>query len=363
MPGRGTTRRARGRSSTSLAGGDHVGAPSSVRDERKGEAETAGGVEADEAVFEAPAVLRMLWADPQYMPEHLALWSLKRFGPRASTAVEKLRSSHPDSDQGELDRIVVEHQTRLSMTEGAFVGGPFVLLIPVAFCAALLAQAQMALELAAIAGHNPSDQMRAADLLVLQGAYASTAEASAALTKVARDPKHREGQRLPRGSRVSMIKRMAYMLGVVGSSGEKRSRLRTLLEIALVGVVILVGLVLPLIWVPFMGFAFRRSGLQMGERATIFYAEGEAREAGVMVRKAETVRIGMSAGLIRMAILILLPILAGVIALLTGADMGDGRWLSALILFIAVSALATVAWFAYGWWRRRRRLAVTPAAV
>ena len=30
--------------------------------------------------FEAPAVLRMLWADPQYMPEHLALWSLKRFG-------------------------------------------------------------------------------------------------------------------------------------------------------------------------------------------------------------------------------------------------------------------------------------------
>jgi len=32
------------------------------------------------AVYEAPAVLRLLWADPQYMPEHLALWSLKRFG-------------------------------------------------------------------------------------------------------------------------------------------------------------------------------------------------------------------------------------------------------------------------------------------
>src|SRR5215471_21147749 len=81
----------------------------------------------DEAsVYEAPNVLRMLWADPQYMPEHLALWSLKRFGPRASSAVQKLRSSHPDADQGELDRMVIERQTRISMTEGAFVGGPFI---------------------------------------------------------------------------------------------------------------------------------------------------------------------------------------------------------------------------------------------
>jgi hypothetical protein len=343
-----------------LAFEPHAGGHSSVGEERM---ELDGKSDSEEAVFEAPAVLRMLWVDPQYMPEHLALWSLKRFGPRASSAVQKLRSSHPDTDQGELDRIVIEHQTRLSMTEGAFVGGPFVPLIPVAFCAALLAQAQMALELAAIAGHSPSDQMRAADLLVLQGAYASTAEASAALAKIARDPKQREGKRLPRGSRVSMVKRMAYMLGVIGSSDEKRSRVRTLLEAALIGVVILVGLVLPLIWVPFMGFAFRKSGLQMGERATIFYAQGGGREAGVAVRKPETVRIGMSVGLIRMTILILLPILAGVIALLTGADMGDGRWLTALILLIAVSALATLAWFAYRWWRRRRRLAARPAAA
>lgn len=154
--------------------------------------------EQDDAVFEAPAVLRMLWADPPYMPEHLALWSLKRFGPRASAAVEKLSSSHPGADQGELDRIVIERQTRISMTEGAFVGGPFIVLIPVAFCAALLAQAQTALELAALAGYAPSDQMRAADLLVLQGAYASASEASVALEKVARDPKGRAGRSFPR---------------------------------------------------------------------------------------------------------------------------------------------------------------------
>ena len=75
-------------------------------------------------------MLRMLWADPQYMPEHLALWSLKRFGHRASSAVDRLRGSHPDADQAELNRLVIERQTRISMTEGAFVGGPFIVLDP-----------------------------------------------------------------------------------------------------------------------------------------------------------------------------------------------------------------------------------------
>jgi hypothetical protein len=76
------------------------------------------------AVYEAPAVLRLLWADPQYMPEHLAVWSLKYFGPRAESAVAKLRESHPGADLGELEAAVIKHQTRVSMTEGAFVGGP-----------------------------------------------------------------------------------------------------------------------------------------------------------------------------------------------------------------------------------------------
>ena len=177
----------------------------------------------EEAVFEAPALLRILWADPQYMPEHLAIWSLKRFGPRASAAVEKLRSANPDAGPGDLERLVIEHQTRVSMTEGAFVGGPFIILIPVAFCAALLSQAQMALEVAAINGYAPSDQMRAADLLVIQGAYGSTEDASAALAKMARDPKRREGKKLPRGSRWSMIKRMAFMLGLMGAAGDEKA--------------------------------------------------------------------------------------------------------------------------------------------
>src|SRR4051794_5824611 len=134
------------------------------------------------------------------MPEPLALWSLKRFGPRASSAVEKLRVSHPGADLPELEAAVIEHQTRISMTEGAFVGGPFIVLLPVAFCAALLAQAQMALELAALAGHAPDDEMRAADLLVIQGSYASPVEAGAAPAPPPRRTGSRGRPRPPRGN-------------------------------------------------------------------------------------------------------------------------------------------------------------------
>jgi len=82
----------------------------------------------DDAVFEAPALLRILWADPQHMPEHLALWSIKRFGPRAASRVEKLQASHPDAQAAELENRAIEHQTNVSMTEGALVGGPFILI-------------------------------------------------------------------------------------------------------------------------------------------------------------------------------------------------------------------------------------------
>jgi hypothetical protein len=328
-----------------------------VSDQRAAGLDDRPGGPGDEAVFEAPALLRLLWADPQNMPEHLALWSLKRFGPRASSAVEKLRTANPDAGPAALERAVIERQTRISMAEGAFSGGPLLVLIPVAFCAALLAQAQMAFELATLAGYASDDEMRAADLLVLQGAYASTEDASAALEKVARDPKGREGKRLPRGTRWSMIKRMAYLLGVMGASDTKRSRMRAALGWIGVGLVLLVGLVLPFVWVPYMALAFRKSGHLMGKRATSFYAEGHGAEAAVVVRSADTVHLGISTGLARLVALYVLPIAVAVIALLTGTDLGAGRWFSAWILLIAVWGLVTLAWFAYRWWRFQRRAA------
>jgi hypothetical protein len=307
-----------------------------------------------EVLFQAPALFRVLWADPKNMAEHLALWSLKYFGPRAKSAVERLHASHPNAPQEELEQLAVQHQTRVCMTEGAFLGGPFIALLPIAFCAALLGQAQMAFELAAINGYSATDRMRAADLLVLQGAHSTIEEAGAALDKVTRA--QQSGGRLPRGTRWAMIKRMAFLLGLFAAPGTpKPSLLISMTRWTALGVTLIVGFVLPLVWVPYMAVSMRRAALQMGERGRTFYAARRTEETGVTVTRAPlTVSVGVAAGFVRMLLLIAVPIVIALIALLTDSNIGGGRWVTALIALLVFSGLATLGWLAFRWLRRNR---------
>ena len=316
---------------------------------------------ADDVVFEARRLFPTLWADPQYMPEHLAIWTLARFGPRAGAAVEKLSARDPAPDRDELEQLVITRQTRVAMTEGAFVGGPFIVLLPVAFCAALLTQGQMVFELAAVAGHEPTDRVRAAELLVLLEVYSTVDEAEVALARMNPDPKTRKGKRLPRGSRWSMIVRMAYLLQVLGT-GPERSRLRAALGWTGLGVLFLVGQVLPLVWVPYMAYVTRRGSLLLGGKARQYYAADKDGDQAVVADQRPTVRIGGVAALARTILLVVVPIGVALVALLTDVSLTGGRWVTAVLVMLAVSFLATVGWLGYRWWRhRRRRRALTHA--
>lgn len=266
------------------------------------------------------------------MPEHLALWALKHFGPRAASAAKPDRES------------VIARGTRVTAVEGALVGGPLIVLIPVAWCAALLAQAQMVFELAALSGLSATDELRAADLLVLQGAYASSADARAALRRVTTEP---PGERLPRGARIDLIRRMAYMLGLIGVGDERPSLFRTILGWIFVGIVFLVGFFLPFVWVPYMAVWMRKSTRELGRRTTAFYAAGAGADAGVTVR--QSVQAGLAGGFVRMAVL-----LAGSIAILAIAVVGGGWVRAGVLLFVAISFVVATAWIGYRWWRVRR---------
>jgi hypothetical protein len=312
---------------------------------------------AEDTIFEAPALLRIVWADPQHMAEHLAVWSLARFGRRADAVVENLRAQHPGVPREELEQLVVARKARIAMTEGAFVGGPFIILMSLAFCAALLAQAQMVFELAAVFGRDPTDRVRAAELLVLLGAYDSTEEAGAALAALPPDAKARSGKRLPAGTRWQMIKRMAYILEVFGPADETRGRLRATLGWVGIGVLFLVGIVLPLVWVPYMAYSSRRITLRVGTRARRYYDAAEHGEAGVSVRRREQIQVGGTVALVRMTLLVVFPVIVALVALLTGFSFAGGRWLTSGLILLAVSALATLAWLGYRWWRHRNRAA------
>jgi hypothetical protein len=316
-------------------------------------------VAADEPIFQAPNVLRIMWADPQHMAEQLVVWSLAHFGPRAESAVEKLKRQHPDAGREELEDRVIVSQSRVAATEGAFVGGPFIVLIPFAFCAALLAQAQMVYELAAVSGRDPRDAMRAADVLVLLGAHDTTDEAQAAIASMKKNPQQ-EGKKLPAGARIDMVKRMSYLLGLLAPD-PGYSRFRFIIGWVGIGFLLLIGFVLPLVWVPYLAFSTRRSTLRLAERARRYYATGAVGEVGLIVRLGESrASLGGTVALGRTFLLIVLPIGAAIIALLTGTDPGGGRWLFAGLLFLAVSFVATILWLGFRWLRRTGRRLVRP---
>ena len=49
----------------------------------------------ESSVHAAPALLPIIWADPEHLPEHLAIFSVRHFGHRAASGVQKLREQNP----------------------------------------------------------------------------------------------------------------------------------------------------------------------------------------------------------------------------------------------------------------------------
>ncbi|MFD0531601.1 hypothetical protein ACFQ1I_41485 [Kitasatospora arboriphila] len=119
--------------------------------------------------------------DPTHMAERAALFGVERLGRESVERLAKMRRSVPPE---QLKHTVIERGVHTAIAEGAFVGGPFMGLIPVMFCAALLAQGRMVLELAELSGRSATDPERAVDMLVLQGAYPTREEARRAIAEL-----------------------------------------------------------------------------------------------------------------------------------------------------------------------------------
>ncbi|CAM5667214.1 hypothetical protein GCM10010222_16860 [Streptomyces tanashiensis] len=286
-------------------------------------------------------------AEPTRLPEALASFALRHLGPGAGPAVERLRSAHPEADAATLRSLVISRGRRRVVAEGAFVGGPFLVFIPVAFCGALLSQVRTVLEIAATEGRDPADPERAAELLVLQGVYEDTARARAALDAHSAAPPPRPGP--GRTSRLwDLVMRMARLLGLLTpSGGEQTSRLSRIGQWALVACVFLVGLVAPLVWLPYMAVSYNRATTRMMDRAVVFYAGSR------YLRSPRRVRVDPSmvaAGLRALASL-LLPLGGLLVVAATDTRIAGGQWPVAGIVLTA-SCLLTGGWWL---WRRHRR--------
>ncbi|MET8163934.1 hypothetical protein ABZT34_06670 [Streptomyces sp. NPDC005329] len=264
---------------------------------------------------------------------------------------------------------------RATVAEGAFVGGPFLVLIPVAFCAALLRQTRTILELAALSGRNPTERDRAAELLVLQGVYDDVPAARAGLAAHTTDPpspsspsdppSHADPSSLsrPSGRRIRptalwvLTLRMARLLGLLtpaGPGGRPR-RSAQAARWLLLAAVILVGLAAPLVWLPYMANSYDRATTRLNDRAVRFYfpTAGADDDAAPPPRARPRRRLDPAtlAGAGRAVLSLLVPVALTIGVLVADLRIAGGRWPVLGIVLTAASVGTGAVWL----WRRHRR--------
>ncbi|MFF9915698.1 hypothetical protein [Streptomyces sp. NPDC013457] len=259
------------------------------------------------------------------------MFALRHMGPPAGRAVERLRRDHPEATPTELRALVAARGRRAVTAEGAFVGGPFMLLIPVAFCGALLLQARAILVLAGLDGRDTTDPERAAELLVLQGVYADTTAAAAGLRARPAPADDTE----PRPGRIAVLwkltLRMARLLGIVTPDDDGPGRLARIGQWLLLIAVILTGLVAPLVWLPYMGVSYHKATTKLLHRAVVFYC-GTPDPPPPRTGRLQPEMVVAS---LRALASIVLPLVAVIVVLFTDRELGGGRWpLLALVLVV-----------------------------
>ncbi|MQS17726.1 hypothetical protein F7Q99_37455 [Streptomyces kaniharaensis] len=277
------------------------------------------------------------------MPEQLAVFAVRHRGPRAARRIADLRAGHPEATPGELVELAVGRARRVGAGEGSFVGGPFVWLVPFAFCTALLEQGQLMLEIAALAGKDPTASARTAEVLVLQGAHPDVTAAERAL---ARDPRAEPSAGRWRGFWY-LIRRMARLLGITGEDEvPPPGRWRTAGSWALLGLTFLVGTVAPLVWLPYMGVSYGKATNRLADRAVAFHF-GPAQRPRQTRRGIDP---GVLAAGLRALLSVLLPVAAVLGILLADVRAGGSTW---PVVVLVLAALSTVVGGL--WYRRHRR--------
>jgi hypothetical protein len=289
-------------------------------------------------------------ADPEFLAERLAVFAAGWWGPHADRRVTELRRRRPDTGAEDLRQATVTRSVRTCVAEGSFIGGPFAVLIPFAFCSALLVQIRMILELAALTGRPATEPDRVAEVLVIQGVQPDVDSArralAAAKTRKAEQTERRAGLR----RWFSALWRMMRLLGLLtpDPATEPGRLVRWGRWVMLFGA-FAVGTVLPLIWLPYMAAAYRSSTLEIAKHATAFYYEpGGLRRIGP--EPTTRVRPEMAAALVRVVLSVIVMASTVSVFILLKINAAGGRW-PTLVLAILALSLATGAWWL---WRRRR---------
>ncbi|MEU6285479.1 hypothetical protein [Streptomyces sp. NPDC047028] len=295
-------------------------------------------------------LLKTAWADPVRLPEGMALHAVQREHAHAVAAVARLRADRPGASAEDLGEVVVARGVRRTVIEGSAVGGPFMILVPFAFCAAWLSQARMVFELASLAETGGCPRRRAAELLVLQGAYATAAEAEVRLAAAAQSRDTVSQGRFPSGTRLACLRRLALLLGLIEPERHDQGWLRRAAGWLVTGLLIVAGFMAPLLWIPVMGGSYRRATTRLARRAQAYYRGGSASGAGV--RRLSAWQPAGVLILLRTGLSLIVPVAALLVAVRADLRLSGSRFVAAAAAAVVASLVVATLMGARHWRRR-----------
>jgi hypothetical protein len=119
-----------------------------------------------------------LLAQPERAPELIALAAAERFGPQAQEWVRIAGAGHTPE---QLAKVAYKKHVRLARLEGGVLGVGGALTAAPDVVALIWIQSRMIFYIAAAHGYDPRHPMRPAELLAIQGVYATPDDARKAL--------------------------------------------------------------------------------------------------------------------------------------------------------------------------------------
>jgi hypothetical protein len=219
------------------------------------------------------AVWKALRLDPRHAAEVSVLYALPQVMPHVEHW-RRTRAVHATGPPDKMALRVLRRSTSVARRGGLITGTSFYVGMLPAMAMIYFEQVTAVLRIAAVYGREPTDPIRAAEILVIQGRYQTVAEASAALQAA--------GRRAPRravatGARTigDALRQLPSMIGL----HVRKVRGASPIDLVVAAVEV-ASFVVPVVSIPIWTIASARAMRRLGRSAIAFYAQERVNEDG-----------------------------------------------------------------------------------
>ena len=223
---------------------------------------------------------RVVYRDPEHVPERLTLYTTGRLGDPAREWAETVRSSRPGIPVVQIAEELRTQSAHVARIDGAISGTPFFIALVPGYLTYLQQEMRMTLRTAALYGRDPRDLRTSAEMLALRGVHPDVDAAETALISV-RDkglpdrPEHRRSWR----AWVHSVYLLLIFGGFMSPSVAKEDtgtpgKVRAAFGVALGVGIWLTTWVLPLTFMIVMAWGCETHARQLGRRTLLYYDSG-----------------------------------------------------------------------------------------